>query len=338
MRRPTGSSTRSPGSAGMTPADRKADRGPAEQGPQGASESVEELLGRLEGRTAARPRPLGGSLARAVADTDDHAGALRATLKAREDAEQMLVVAAAIRREASEQAAEILAEANGAANRLTDEAQRHLDDVHREFTTWATDQREAVKAVVADLVNSANRDAEVIRLEATSSSIAAAEDSAQQMLARSAIRAARDAEAIRAEAREVLAHSRTLLEDTNESARAVATSIAEFLNGTRERSEAIEELVVEAAVRLGTTAGSVDAEIVPISTGPITAQVSTDSDVVAAAVALSPIAATNQMQHTNAEKSASANPRSATRGAPAQPSALPHGRPLGALFRDRGSR
>lgn len=211
------------------------------------SERVDELLGMLRNASEAAPATAPAPLERLSEEATSHADALRATLAAQHKAEEMLSAAGVARREASEQAEQILAEAEESAERLNVEAQRHLEAVRRTSTDWAANQRGTVEALVTELIASANEDAEAIRADALTTAMAEAEEAAQRYLGAATERAERAAEEIRDEAREVLARSRALLGEAQDAVNSMATTLSGFLGGLVTYSEAIDGLLLEAA-------------------------------------------------------------------------------------------
>ncbi len=87
----------------------------------------------------------------------------------------MLAMATEARTAASEEAERIVIEARDAADRT-----------RQELAGWAAAQRAKVDALVADMVESANRDADAIRAEALRTSMAEAEETARAHIAEAA--------------------------------------------------------------------------------------------------------------------------------------------------------
>lgn len=226
---------------------------PADEDASPARRSLDALLGRLDGPAPLLPRTTTALLNQAESDADEHAESLRVTLKAQLEAERLLSAASTERKEASAQAALILEEAKSAAERLGREANRHMDRAQKEAGAWAAEQRSKVEALVAELVESATEEAATIRKDALISAMAEAEEAAEQYLARSAARASRDADAIRAEAQSVLKRSRAVVAEATESVRTMALTLADFVSGLHEHAESVDALMVEAAARLTTS-------------------------------------------------------------------------------------
>ncbi|NYJ01419.1 hypothetical protein HNR19_002117 [Nocardioides thalensis] len=190
-----------------------------------------------------------------TASATEHAATLRATRDAHAEAQEMLSVATAARKAATEEAERLVLEARDAADRT-----------RQELAGWAAAQRAKVDALAADLAESASRDADAIRAEALRTSMAEAEETARAYVAEAAERAQQDGEAIRAEARSVLHRATELSRTAAEAMADLAAGVAAVMERVESTRAAMDQLLSEnpapegAAEQLDGTADDVAAD------------------------------------------------------------------------------
>jgi hypothetical protein len=172
-----------------------------------------------------------------------YADSLRATLSAQKQAEQMLAVATRVRGEAAAQGERILVEAQEAAMRLQAEAEKHAERARTELSAWAADQRKAVDAAIADVIDEARQEAERVRTEADESARAEAAKRAGQQETRPTAAGRQEAERIQSDAVRLLTHSRLLLSESRDTLLECATVMAEAADSFRARAELTESLL-----------------------------------------------------------------------------------------------
>ncbi len=147
----------------------------------------------------------------------------------------MLAMATEARSAASEEAERIVIEARDAADRT-----------RQELSGWAAAQRAKVDALVADLVESANRDADAIRAEALRTSMAEAEETARAHIAEAAERAQQEAAEIRGDARNVLNRAVELGDEVSEVFEDLSTRVGDIMTRLHEARVSMEQLLDEA--------------------------------------------------------------------------------------------
>ena len=144
----------------------------------------------------------------------------------------MLAMATEARSAASEEAERIVIEARDAADRT-----------RQELSGWAAAQRAKVDALVADLVESANRDADAIRAEALRTSMAEAEETARAHIAEAAERAHQEADAIRGDARHVLNRAVELGDEVSEVFEDLSARVGDIMTRLHEARVSMEQLL-----------------------------------------------------------------------------------------------
>lgn len=169
-----------------------------------------------------------------TASTEEHASTLRATRDAHHEAQQMLTMASEARQSAAAEAERIVLEARDAAERA-----------RQELAGWAAAQRAKVDALAADMVESANRDADTIRAEALRTSMVEAEETARAYVAAAAEQARQDGEAVRAEARSVLHRAMDLGQQAAESISDLTTTVGDIMERLHGAREAMDGLLAE---------------------------------------------------------------------------------------------
>ncbi|WP_344776233.1 hypothetical protein [Nocardioides panacisoli] len=178
--------------------------------------------------------PTDPDVASVTAAAQEHAATLRATREAHQEAQQMLAVATEARRTAADEAERIMLEATAAAERA-----------RQELAGWAAAQRAKVDALAADLVESANRDADSIRAEALRTSMAEAEETSRAYIADAAESARRDGEEIRGEARNVLNRATELGEQVADTITDLTTAVADILERLLAARDSMDQLLSE---------------------------------------------------------------------------------------------
>ncbi|WGL50996.1 hypothetical protein P5P86_13595 [Nocardioides sp. BP30] len=236
---------------------------------------LEELMRRLEQVTTIASTPGPAPLKRVAGEASEHAQALQATLQAQKQAQRMLALATKVRGQASAQAEQIMREAQETALRLNEEAEREAAQAREETSAWAAVQRRQVEQAVSGLLDAASADADRIRAEAERAALAEAAETSRQYVARVSAAADRDAEAIRAEARDVLSRAQLAAEEAAHSARSFADAIASYLVSIQRQGDRLAEIGRDAAARVAVvapsepTAGSADRNATPeaVATG-----------------------------------------------------------------------
>ncbi|MEZ0579086.1 hypothetical protein [Nocardioides sp. MH1] len=204
---------------------------PAETTGGETARAFDQVLSELQ-PPGAPPAELG--VAGVTASASEHAATLRATRGAHQEAQAMLAMANEARQQASEEAERIVIEARDAAERT-----------RQEISGWAAAQRAKVDALVADLVESANKDADAIRAEALRTSMAEAEETARAYLAEAAARAQEDADGIRGEARNVLQRAIELSEESAEAIGDLTTTVADIMSRLQDARASMAQLLAE---------------------------------------------------------------------------------------------
>lgn len=184
-----------------------------------------------------------------TATATEHAATLRATRDAHAEAQEMLSVATAARKAATEEAERLVLEARDAADRT-----------RQELAGWAAAQRAKVDALAADLAESASRDADAIRAEALRTSMVEAEETARAYVAEAAERAQQDGEAIRAEARAVLHRATELSRSAGEAMADLAAGVAAVMERVASTRAAMEQLLSENPAPEGSPAAPVEGD------------------------------------------------------------------------------
>lgn len=174
---------------------------------------------------------------------DEHAETLRATRVAQVQAQEMLALAAQERTAASEQAEQIVLEARDVADRLRADAEAEAERTRVEAVDWVRSQRTRVEEATSTLTREAERDAEGIRAEAMRAAMVEAEQTARLYVGEAAARGARDAEEIRAAAREVLHRAADLGADLQGSLSDVAAALQVAMASVRDQLAAIDTLL-----------------------------------------------------------------------------------------------
>lgn len=146
----------------------------------------------------------------------------------------MLAMATEARTAASEEAERIVLEARDAADRS-----------RQELAGWAAAQRAKVDALAADMVESANRDADAIRAEALRTSMAEAEETARAHIAEAAARAQSEADAIRGDARQVLNRAIELGDEVTEVFEELSTRVGDTTTRLHEARVLMEQLLAD---------------------------------------------------------------------------------------------
>lgn len=205
--------------------------GTAEPSGSDASRAFDQVLSELRppGTPPTDPQP-----GEAAATATEHAETLRATRGAHQEAQQMLAMANEARTAASEEAERIVIEARDAADRT-----------RQELAGWAAAQRAKVDALAADMVESANRDADAIRAEALRTSMAEAEETAQAHIAEAAARAQREADEIRGDARQVLHRAVELGDEVTAAFEELTTTVGDTMTRLHESRVLMEQLLAE---------------------------------------------------------------------------------------------
>lgn len=209
-----------------------------------ATATFDDVLSQLEAPVEQSPP---GAVDSAGGGSQDggHAAALRATRDAQHQAQEMLSVAARTRSEATEQAEQILAEAREAAARMREEAARDAELSRREAADWVAAQRARIDTVVAELTDAAEHDAERIRTEAMQTAMAEAESTARRYVDEAVARGARDADALRARAHEVLGRAAGLGRGTSTTVRDLATTLETTIAGLHDQLADVDALLAE---------------------------------------------------------------------------------------------
>lgn len=169
-----------------------------------------------------------------AASASEHAATLRATRDAHQEAQEMLTLATETRRHATEEAERIVLEARDAAERT-----------RQELAGWAAAQRAKVDALAADMVESANRDADAIRAEALRTSMAEAEETARAYVAEAAEKAHQEAEAIRGDARHVLNRANELGAQAAEAIADLTSTVSDIVERLQGTRAAMADLLAE---------------------------------------------------------------------------------------------
>lgn len=293
---------------------------PATQSTAATKDNVEALLRRLETSTQVSPGEASSGLDQVSSEASEHAESLRATITGLRETQEMLTMATRARGTASEQAEEIIDEAREVADRLKGEAKKHAESARQEASDWAAEQRRTIDAVISELVESATRDAEEIRADALRTSLAEAEKTAGKYVALAAASGARDAEAIRARARDLLTRSSALVSDADVSLQDLAATMSDFVDTMKRQTETMQQLLEEAARPSEEDDRPDDGKV-------------TDLPVVAAA-ANDPIKESTKepAKEPAQEDSADQKPVDEPADAEAASGAVSSGRPLGSLF------
>ena len=228
-----------------------------------AARAFDQVLSELQ--PAGAPAPETG-VAGVSASATEHAATLRATRDAHQEAQAMLAMANEARRQASEEAERIVLEARDAADRS-----------RSEVSGWAAAQRAKVDALAADLVASANKDADAIRAEALRTSMAEAEETARLHIADAADRAQRDAEEIRGQARNVLQRAIELSEESAEAIGDLTSTVSDILARLQDVRGSMTQLLDE-----NPRSAAFDEPDEPDEDAPDAAEDAADTDEVAA--------------------------------------------------------
>lgn len=175
----------------------------------------------------------------------EHAATLRATRDAQQQAHEMLAMVSHTRTAASEQAEQIVVEAHDAAERMRADAARDAERTRREAADWVTTQRTRVDALITEATEAVGAEIEDIRAEALRSAMAEAEQTARLYVGEAASRGARDADAIRANAREVLDQARGLATDLQGAVRDLAEALTRTAAATEEKLVALDDLLAQ---------------------------------------------------------------------------------------------
>lgn len=211
-----------------------------------SSDQVQGLLRRLDDHAAVVPPAGDEALGRVEATAADHAESLRTTLAAQHEAQQLLAMATKVRGEASEQAEMIIREAQVAAEQLREQAVHFAEGKREQTTAWAREQRKSVDGVVAEIVGAAQQQADEIRANAEANAMVEAERAARQYVAQAAVNGARDAEAIRARAREVLERSASAVTFALTSMRGFSDQILRFAEDMQAQAAELEAVLADA--------------------------------------------------------------------------------------------
>jgi hypothetical protein len=115
----------------------------------------------------------------------------------------------------------------------------------QELAGWAAANRAKVDALAADMVESANRDADAIRAEALRTSMAEAEETARAHIAEAAERAQQEADAIRDDARQVLHRALELGDEVTEAFEELTTGVGDTMTRLHESRVLMEQLLAE---------------------------------------------------------------------------------------------
>jgi F0F1-type ATP synthase membrane subunit b/b' len=205
--------------------------GPAESSGSDAARAFDQVLSEIQPPGTPPTDPHRGE---AAATATEHAETLRATRGAHHEAQQMLAMATEARTAASEEAERIVLEARDAADRT-----------RKELAGWAAAQRAKVDALAADMVESANRDADAIRAEALRTSMAEAEETARAHIAEAAQRAQREADEIRDDARQVLHRAVELGDEVTAAFEDLTTTVGDTMTRLHESRVLMEQLLDE---------------------------------------------------------------------------------------------
>lgn len=236
--------------------------GSAGAAPGGVRAQLSDVLRRLEQAGAADgpdAAPTGGLAAAA----DAHTEALRATLEAKREAEELLARATKVHGDATEQAERILSEAKEVAQGLHAEARAESARLREEMGRWAAERRSSLEADVSALLDAARKEAAEMRADALSKAMPEAEETARRYVAMARAAGEQDAEALREEARGVLAHAAEALTRAQEHARELrelltthATSIDEQVDTLASLADAARARSIGTDDAVGGTAGS----------------------------------------------------------------------------------
>lgn len=222
--------------------------------PRDAAATIDDILADLQSAprppapTAAPATPPGtgpAPQAPAPLQPTDHAATLRATRDAQQQAQEMLAMASHTRTAASEQAEQIVVEAHAAAERMRSDAARDAERTRREAAEWVATQRTRVDALITEATEAVDAEVEDIRADALRSAMAEAEQTARLYVGEAASRGARDAEAIRANAREVLDRARVLATDLQGAVRELAEALTRTTGAAEQKLAAIDELLAQ---------------------------------------------------------------------------------------------
>ncbi|MBM9459511.1 hypothetical protein JK386_06320 [Nocardioides sp. zg-536] len=175
----------------------------------------------------------------------EHTETLRATRDAQQQAQQLLAVAAQARTEATEQAEQILLEARSAADALRVASESEATRIRRAASEWVQQQRNRVETTVAELLGAAEEDADRIRTEAMRNAMAEAEETARFYISEAAARGARDAEATRARARELLQRAIGLAGDVDGNLRDATATLTGLAGDLQGWTSGLERLLEE---------------------------------------------------------------------------------------------
>lgn len=211
-----------------------------------AAARVQGLLARLDEHAGVTPPTTDSALSLAEAATAGHAESLRITSAAQREAQQLLAMASQVRGEATEQAEAIIREAQVAAEQLRQQAEHYAEGKREQTTAWAREQRQSVDAVVAEIVEAARRQADEIHQHARDHAMESAAAEARRYVAQAAVQGTRDAEAIRARAREVLDRSAGAITSAQTSMQLLADEIARFAAEMQAQAVQLDELVAAA--------------------------------------------------------------------------------------------
>lgn len=176
---------------------------PGRSATNGIHAQMSDVLRRLEEAGAAEG-PDGASQGGLAAAADLHAEALRATLDAKREAEEMLAHATKVHSDATVQAEKILREAKGVAAGVHAEARTESARVREEMTRWAAERRSSLESDIGALLEAARKEAADLRADALTKAMPEAEETARRYVAMAVAAGEQDAEAIRDEARSLL--------------------------------------------------------------------------------------------------------------------------------------
>lgn len=206
---------------------------------------LDDLLHRLEMTALSSPPVTGEGLATVASAASGHADVLRSTINAQHEAHEMLTMARKTRDAATQQAEEIVHEAQQVAERLEREAREYAEQARQETTNWANEQRRGIDTAVRDLIDAAARDADSIRAEAVQNAMTEAEHTARQYVSLAAASGARDADRLRAEANELLTRSRQLIDGTSATLRTLTTTMSDAVGAMESQMDALAQLLSE---------------------------------------------------------------------------------------------
>ena len=189
------------------------------------------------GRESGPPRP----------STSEHADTLRAARDTQHRAQELFALAAQARSDATEQAEQVIEEAQRAADALRSDAEREAERTRNELSGWASAQRSRVEALVSDVLETARTDADDIRAEALRTAMAEAQETARVYVAEATARGARDAEIIRQQARDLLTRASELGTGIGATLQGLADSFGQVTADLDGRRAELERILAEAA-------------------------------------------------------------------------------------------